>query len=225
MRRAGAFILVSAIGFITLNSMPAQDDKPKSATDSVPSSFRSYVVVDDRFPPKMAPVKRAEDRDPRDRTHKMHCFVCEQALNPVLAIFTHAKPEEASAAAKLAKQLDPVVKDLRSSSFSAFVIFLTLEKEYPLDDLRNATGGFVREERAAEVEALGKQLATPRIPFGLAARVSQSTNDWGIGEADETVVVLYNRMKVIKRWSFPAGPPSDGEIKTILDTVKTVVGK
>ena len=59
MRRAGAFILVSAIGFITLNSMPAQDDKPKSAADSVPSSFRSYVVVDDRFPPKMAPVKRA----------------------------------------------------------------------------------------------------------------------------------------------------------------------
>lgn len=191
----------------------AQDSKPAA----VPANFRSFVVVDDRYPPKVNPPKKPEDRDPRDRTFKMHDFVAERGLDPTVAVFTRAEPAADSAAGKLAKGLDPLVAKHRANRFGAFVIFLTLDSEFPADARRSPDGSFLREVEQQKVQALASQLKATHVPFGLAARKSDSTSAWGIGDGDETVVVVYDRMKVKNRWAFPQGqPPTDAQIAEIL---------
>ena len=210
------------LGFACLASavaLAAQDAKPGA---SVPSAFRSFVVTDDRFPPKTTPIKAPEDRDPRDRTDKMHCLVCEYGLNPAVLVFSRATPAEDGAAAKLARQLDLILqtREARANSFNAAVIFLTLEAEYPADAARNDKGEFLREEKAKQVKDLATQLKTPRLAFGLAAKASPVLAEWGVADGDETVVVLYNRLRLVKRWNFAAGAPTDDEIKAIAAAVK-----
>ena len=133
MRRG---LLLGFACLATAAALVAQDVKPGA---SVPSAFRSFVVTDDRFPPKVTPVKAPEDRDPRDRTDKMHCLVCEYGLNPAVLVFSRATPAEDGPAAKFAKQLDLILqtREARANSFNAAVVFLTLEAEYPADAARN----------------------------------------------------------------------------------------
>ncbi len=216
MRRGLLLGLACLAGSLPLT---AQGDKPGAA---VPSAFRSYVVADDRFPPKATPVKSPEDRDPRDRTDKMHCLVCEYGLNPAAFVLSRATPAEDGPAAKLVKQLDLIAqsREARANSFNAAAVFLTLEAEYPADTARNDKGEFLREEKAKQVKDLATQLKTPRVAFGLAAKASPVLTEWGVADADETVVVLYNRLRVVKRWNFAAGGPSDDEIKAIVAAVK-----
>jgi hypothetical protein len=196
----------------------AQD--PKQA---VPANFRSFIIVDDRYPPKVSPPKKAEDRDPRDRTFKMHDLVAERGLDPTVAVLTRAEPSADSAAGKLAKGLDPLVTKHRANSFGAFVIFLTLDKEYPADERRSPDGAFLREVEQQKVLALAAQLKTSRVPFGLAARKSEATTAWGLGDGDETVVVIYDRMRVANRWAFPQGQaPTDAQINEMLTAADKV---
>ena len=210
------------LGFACLAAavtLVAQDAKPGA---SVPSAFRSFVVTDDRFPPKVTPIKAPEDRDPRDRTDKMHCLVCEYGLNPAVLVFSRATPAEDGPAAKLAKQLDLILqtREARGNSFNAAVVFLTRDAEYPSDTRRNDKGEFVREEMAKQVKDLATQLKAPRVVFALAAKASPDLAGWGVADADETVVVLYNRLRVVKRWNFAAGAPSDDEVKAVAAAVK-----
>ena len=115
MRRG---LLLGFACLATAVTLAAQDAKPGA---SVPSAFRSFVVTDDRFPPKTTPIKAPEDRDPRDRTDKMHCLVCEYGLNPTVLVFSRATPAEDGPAAKLAQQLDLILqtREARANSFNA----------------------------------------------------------------------------------------------------------
>lgn len=213
MRRGWAVWSATLAGLTAGLTGLAQD--PKSA--AVPANFRSFIVVDDRYPPKVSPPKKADDRDPRDRTFKLHDLVAERGLDPTAAVFTRAEPAADSAAAKLAKGLDPLVAKHRANRFGAFVVFLTLDKEYPADERRSPDGSFLREVEQQKVQALASQLKTARVPFGLAARKSDATTAWGLGDGDETVVVVYDRMKVVRRWAFPQGqPPTDAQVAEVL---------
>ena len=219
MRRGLLLGFACLLGSLTL---VAQDEKPDKTGAAVPSAFRGFVVSDDRYPPKVAPVKAPEDRDPRDRTDKLHCLVCEFGLSPVAIVLSRATPAEDGPAAKLAKQLDLVLqtREARGNSFNAAVVFLTLEGEYPTDIRRNDKGEFLREEAAKQVKDLATQLKTPRVVFALAAKASPELAGWGVADADETAVVLYNRLRVVKRWNFAAGGPSDDEVKAVAAAVK-----
>jgi len=217
MRRS---LLLGFAGLAAAASLLTAQDAPPAA--AVPSAFRSFVVADDRYAPKATPIKAPEDRDPRDRTDKLHCLVCEYGLNPAAIVFTRATPAEDGPAAKLARQFDSILqgREARSNSFNAAVVFLTLAAEYPLDTARNDKGEFLREEKAKQVKDLATQLKTPRVVFGLAAKASPKLAEWGVADADETVVVLYNRLRVVQRWNFAAGGPTDDEVKAIAAAVK-----
>lgn len=213
-------------GLFAAVAVRAQDGGPRPA---VPSSFRSLIAVDDRFEPKVKPPKKAEDRDPRDRTRKMHDLVVERGLNPTVAVFTRTPPTVDSAAAKLAKLLNPLTETYRGNNFGAFVVFLLLQNEFPLDDTYvegNPMKGFVREDFAMQLRALADQLAAPKLPLGLAARKSEQTDAWGIADETDLTVVLYNRMKVVKRWDFAQGtPPTDEQLQQIIaETTKVAAG-
>lgn len=185
---------------------------------TIPGGFRSYIAADDRFPPKVVKEKDKERTEPDDRTRtgKMHCLVVETGLNPACAVFTRTDPAKAAAGpvGTLLRQLDGVVRKNRGTKATAYALFLTLDKPYPEDENRAA--------KAAAVKALADELKAPGVPFGLAAGAKEAEPGplaaWRIGDADETVVVVYNRMAEVQRWAFPADkPPTDEDVKAIVD--------
>jgi hypothetical protein len=213
MRRISLLMLALALGTLAV----AQD----GGAGSLPSSWPVYIAVDDRYPPKNTPIKSADDRDPRDRTGKMHCLICETGLNPGVIVLTRATPTEDSAAGKLAKQLETIVKDNRNNSFSGSVIFLNLEKDFPVDIRRNDKGEFDRDNLLKQVRDFSAQVKTPRLALAMAPRNSPNYAAWGIADNDETVVILFNRLKVVKKWNMV----TDAELPTILSTIKAEAGK
>ena len=94
------------------------------------------MVVDNRFPLVMKPEKgpiRDENRDPKDRTGKIHCLVCENGLSPVIAIFVRGDlkaekagaPDRTAGLKKLIKGADTLIPKYRSDKLAAFAMFLT----------------------------------------------------------------------------------------------------
>jgi hypothetical protein len=182
----------------TVATAPAQDDRP------VPGTFRSFIVAD----------PRTDLKDPRNRTNMMHDLVTESGLNPTVAVFARSTPATDDApVASLVRQLDSLAQKYRADRFGAFVIFLTLGDEYPKDTQR--------DERAKEVRDLAEQLKVPNVPFGLAAADSEAVKAWGLQAGDDITVVLFDRLKVVRRWTFSAEkPPSEDDIKAIAATVE-----
>ena len=41
--------------------------------------------------------------------------------------------------------------------------------------------------------------------------------------ADEVTVIIYNRLKIVRRWTFPADGPTDEQIKQIIAATEEVV--
>ena len=193
---------------------------PPPAGEAIPDTFRVFVAADDRFPADSV----------RNRTGKLHCFVCEHGLAPVTAVFTRADPAKAAdgPVGVLAKQLDGVVRKYRPNNAAAFVAFLSLSGEYPDDDREVGEGKArvaARIKEAEAVKALADQLKVPGVPFGLAAGKSPQTEAWGIQKGDDLVVVVYRRLKVVKRWSFPADqPPTEADLKAIGDAAEANAG-
>jgi hypothetical protein len=212
----------------------AQPGKP------VPSPFRAYMVADDRFPPKANPPVTADDRDPRDRTAKLHCLVCENGLSPVVAVFvrTDAAKLKDSGVAKLAAAVNGLIlkEEYRADRVAGFVQFLKIEgmpkaitltdpdgsqmmveldAEYPDDEQRDVY--------AADIRDLATATKAPNVVFGLAPVKSRATDAWEIGAADEVTVVIYNRLRVEGRWKFGATGPTDAQVAEIVAATEAMI--
>jgi hypothetical protein len=230
---------------------PAQDAKTKLPDNVIPAAFRSFLVYDGRFPPTKSP-DGMEQVDARNRTGKLHCLVCENGLAPVIAVFVRLRGEEgtknldpAKGVADLIKRTNALIPKYRADKLASFVMFLRLEGgtkvvtlksmkdkmevetkveqdlEYPDEDDEK------REKYKEDIVNFAKALATPNVPFGLAAEKSKAVTDWGIKEGDEVTVVVYYRMRVVKRWAFrTAGDLKEGDVTEILEAAeKAIVGK
>jgi hypothetical protein len=182
---------------------------------TLPSGFRSFIAVDQRFPPT----------DDRNRVNKMHCLVVETGLNPACAVFTRTDPAKVATGSlgTLIQQLHTVVQKHRATQATAYVIFLTLDKPYPEDDQR--------AEKVAAIKALADELKTPGVPFGLAAGARETVpgplTAWGITDSQETVIVVYKRMAEVRRWTFPENTaPTQDDIQAIVtEFEKTAQGR
>ena len=209
MRRTRAVVTVGLVGWLTA-AAAAEDVKPLAPGDPVPGMFRSYIAVDERFP-----------ADPvRTRAKKMHSLVVENGLSPVCAVFTRADPAKAADG-----PLGPLVKRLneaattpagKANNAAAFVVFLALGKSYPDEDYK------VRDQKEADAVSLAKQWNTAAVPFGLASGAKEPADKpgpltaWQVDAADETVVVVYNRLRVVGRWAFTADKPmTDADVDVI----------
>lgn len=205
----------------------------------VPSTFRAYVVVDDRFPPKVNPPVKPEDRDPRDRTNKMHCLVCENGLSPVVAVFVRADASKIggeSGVVKLAKEIDRIIPDYRADRLAGFVAFLKIQGMPKTVTVTDADGKSTaieldaeyaddekRDVYATEIRDLVKAAKTPSVPFTLAPANSKATAAWGIKPEDEVTVVIYNRLRVANRWTFGADGPNDAQVKEIIAATEKMI--
>ncbi len=217
--------LVRALGLLTLAVGPlslaiSQEPDPKPAV-AVPagviqSSFRSFVVSDERF----------EKSSPRNRAERMHDLVIDNALNPVVAIFARQQPVTNGTPnadlAKLTARMNELVldKELKAARLGSFVVFLTLGKEYPEAEGRDPATKDVRAFADA-VKKLMKAGTPLAVPLCLAASKSDAVTAWGIGETDALTVVFYREMKTIQKWSFAADkPPTDEIIKGMTDVIE-----
>ena len=212
-------IIVFALGLFTIPigyAQPPSDEEP-----NIPDNFRSFIVVDNRFPPKTLEDGKTE-ADPRDKTNRMHDMVIEQALSPTVAIYSFEEPGAGSSTAKLIQELQPIVAKNIASNLTAFVIYLRLTNEYPFaltpidgDPLK----GFVRDREAEKIREMATTLKARNIPIGLASQQPDSKfiKAWGLNPDATLTVVLYDRMRQLHRWDFSAASPLTAEmIQTIV---------
>src|SRR5438552_3088754 len=143
-------LAVFVISALALAQEEAPAAKPLKAGDKVPDTFRAFLAADQRF----------EKDSPRNRAKKMHDLVTDNGLNPVLVAFSRQEPKADSATAKLAKQMSSLVTTFKPERLGGFVVFLTLDKEYPEEDNRDA--------KAEAAENLSKQLQSANVPFALS---------------------------------------------------------
>ena len=246
--------LLAAVGFAAREPAAVRAAPPK-ATNVVPSTFRAQLVYDKRFPLKVVRQKeediKDDDRDPRDRTGKMHCLVCEYGLSPVVAIFVRETPKVGDGLSKLLTKLDAPPKaanepreglltKYKSEKLTAFAMFLKLEggtKMVPVKDPAPGEPDMVtvdleyphdekRAEKVEEVKAYFRTVNTDKIPFGLAAEKSTAVTAFGIMETTPITVVIYNRLRVVKRWELKSDELTDEKIAEILSaTTEMVTGK
>ena len=225
----------------------------------VPATFRAQLVVDNRFPPK--PKEKAkdgekekdegkakdevkdEDRDPRDRTGKIHCLVCEYGLAPTIAIFVRADLASDEDKAK-AQPLGKMLKDIgatvplhRSDKLGAFVMFLKLEggdklvavkapdgseekveaaKEYPDDEKRDVY--------AEQIRAFYATVKAADVPFGLAPTTSPSIRAFGVRDATPVTVIIYNRLRMVQRWELKLDEINDAKTAEIIAATEKMMG-
>ena len=204
-----------ALFAVAVVTAPAQEPVPPKGTPDaglkggdVPSSFRAFLVWD----------KRYDAKDVRNRADKPHCMVCENGLNPVVAVFAPAVPaDQTDPVAGLLKDLDQAAADRKADSMAASVTFLVLPDELQFDAQR--------DKLVADAKALAEQAKLRAMPVGLAAKKSKATAAWKLdgNNAEAVTVVLYNHLRVVERWTFADGKPTDADRKAILAAIEKEV--
>jgi hypothetical protein len=271
MRRHRLFGLFGLFGLLALvsGSVAGQDEAAGQPGSFVATTFRAFIVTDDRWPPVTDEKTQKKERDPKDRTNKIHDLVTENGLNPMVAIFVRTDLDKLKGDAtagrfgvgKLALEVNNLLTDkvhngvYKGARLAGFVMFLKLDffeavldekgevkksdkqtgwtklvtvknpdgsetkvemdKEYPDDEFR--------DEYASKVRDLSNAVKAQYIPFGLAPVQSKSVAKLGIKPTADVTVILYDKLKVVKRWEFGADGPTDEQIKEIIEATKEMV--
>ena len=188
----------------------AQEPAAKDGT-TVPGTFRSFIVSD----------KRTDAKDPLNRTDKLHCLVCENNLNPVVAIFARSQPQGAEdPLAKLTVELKKLlaVEGNKAKNLAGFVIFVTLDKEFQSDDKR--------DQLASAIKTWGNAIGADRVVLGLTGQTSEAVKAWNLNKEDDITVVLYHRMKLVQKpWTFGEGKMTGADIKAIIAATEAELAK
>ena len=206
MLRAATFVLF-AVAAVSAQDAPTKAPAAMKGGD-VPSAFRAFLVWDKRF----------DAKDVRNRTDKPHCLVCANGLNPMVAVFAPKIPTDpADPLVALLKDLDQAALDRKEASFAATVSFLVLPDELQFDK--------ARDKFVDEAKAMADQSKLRVVPVGLAEKKSKATAAWKLddGKAESVTVVFYHRLRVVERWTFEDGKPTDADRKAILDAIEKEV--
>ncbi len=214
MRFVRYFPIGTALSLLGAAPVVAQEPEPKPVVKDgqrIPSTFRSFIVLD----------KRTDAKDPLNRTNKLHCLVCENNLNPVVAVFARSQPKGADdPLAKLTVALGKLLAtdQYKSRNFASFVIFVTLQKEFQSDDKR--------DDFAAAIKTWGETIGAGNVVLGLTGQTSDAVKAWNLNKDDDITVVLYHRMKPVRpAWTFAEGKMTEADIKAIVTATESELGK
>jgi hypothetical protein len=255
--------LVAVPGFAALFALSclagrAQEPKAQLPPDVVPSTYRMFLVTDKRFEPlkddEGKPIIGPDGKpvqNPKNRTGKIHCLVCEYGLNPTVAIFVRADAKALGAdsgVGKLAKQVNAMVPKHRADKLGAFVAFLRLdfdgkpgtkvvtvktkrpdgtEAENKVETDQEYPDDEKRDAFAKDIADFEAALPAPSVPFGLAPEKSKANTAWKIADTDEVTVIFYHRMRIVGQpWRFAkAADLTDAKIAEIAKSIETTLGK
>src|SRR5262249_13235415 len=103
----------------------------------------------------------------------------------------------------------------RGDKLAGFVMFLRLDGEFAAEEMGDVV--------AQQIRDLSIATNATYVPFGLAPKQSPANTAWEIGENDEVTVVLYNRLRVEKRWKFGADGPTPEQIKEIVAATEEAI--
>jgi len=199
---------------------PAKVAPVETKTTLIPQGLRSFIVLDNRFTGKDDPVTN------RNRKGKIHCPICEFGLNPAILVIARKVPTDAKdPLIDLVVQLDRLGKTYKSSRFGVATVFLSLEKNFEDDDYRDRKIAEAEKPFAdAKLESSMIGITEATVAEEGQPVVSPAVKAFNIGENDAVTVILYNRLKVLDRWTFTADQPiTDDQTKTITVAVKKLL--
>jgi hypothetical protein len=213
-----------------------------SVANVVPATFRAQLVVDNRFKNPVKNPDGSESPDPRNRTGKLHCLVCEHGLAPVVAIFVRSDLKDAKATdglGKLIKGTDALIPKYRGDKLAAFAVYLRLDGGGKLVTVKGPDGGDEKVEApkeypddekrdvyAKEVRDFATAVGADNVPFGLAPTASPSIAAFGVREDVPVTVLIYNRLRMVQRWELKPEDLTDEKIGEILGaTEEMITGK
>ena len=143
MRRHRLFGLFGLFGLLALvsGSVAGQDEAAGQPGSFVATTFRAFIVTDDRWPPAVNEKTQKKETDPKDRTNKIHDLVTEFGLNPMVAIFVRTDLDKLKGDAtagrfgvgKLALEVNNLLTDkvhngvYKGARLAGFVMFLKLD--------------------------------------------------------------------------------------------------
>jgi hypothetical protein len=235
----------------------AQQPKTELPPDVLPATFRMFMASDKRF----EPLKDDEGKflvgpdgkpvpNPKNRTGKIHCLVCEYGLNPTVAVFVRADAKTLGAdsgVGKLVKQVNALIAKHRADKLGAFVAFLRLdfdgkpgtkivtvktkqangtELEEKVEVDQEYPDDEKRDVFAQNIRDFEAALPAPNVPFGLAPEKSKAITAWKVADTDEVTVIFYQRMRIVGQpWRFAkAADLSDARIAEIVQVIETNIG-
>ncbi|MCS7022179.1 MAG: hypothetical protein NZ703_10425 [Gemmataceae bacterium] len=232
----GATLLGAGVVMLLAAAKPAAtplQDPPAAA--AVPGPLPAFIVYDGRFPPIMQDGKT--ERDPRDRTNRIHCFVCEYGLAPTFILFLRADPKQITADSpmgQLIRDLDTLLSKHRADKLSGLIVFLRTEAGEKAVKLTDATGQETtiaadkeypddenRDRYVREIRDWIQALKLTNVPVALAPLTSKTIKAWNVQDQDAAALVVYRRLKLVApMWHWPTLNDLNAEqIKTILQTV------
>lgn len=166
-------------------AQPKPADTPPQDPKSIPGTFRTFIVLDQRTDPKDLKGKR-------NVTGFQHDLVVANDLNPTVAVFSRSVPKEGDdTLAKLVGKLKELTVTHRQIDLGAYLFFPVLDKVYADDAKSKAT--------ADALKKWGEALAVGGVVIGLCEKDSDQTKAWKLPDTG-VVIVFYNKLKVVKRW-------------------------
>ena len=196
-------------GSLSAQVVPKTADPPAQAANSVPGTFRAYIVLDQRTTPPKDPKAPADPKTPkepgqgpegkRNVTGFQHDLIVSNELNPTIVVFTRsAKPDDGLA--KLVGKMKELAATYKTLDFGAYLFFPVLDKVYA-DDAKS-------KPTADELKKWGEAVPVGPVVIGLSEKESEQTKAWKLPEQGVTVI-FYHRLRVVKRWDLPADGVTD----------------
>lgn len=235
----GRRLIALAMSFGLVLASRAQDPAGGAQPGQpLPGPFPAYVVGVKPSYKDTLTEERQNFGDPT-RVGKFHDLITRYGLNPTVAVFLRDDPPGADQPVeKLLQALDVAVRKHRNDRLHAFAVFLTLAPEDAAGD--KATPKFLtddnRRKRVEKIEQFQKQaklnevaegeLPDQRVPLAIAPSSSDHTRAFGLKDEAKVTVILYDNLRVRKRFEFTENKPMDeAAVKSILDEVAAMVKK
>jgi hypothetical protein len=208
---------VLAAFFFGLSAFAQEKTDP---AEDLAQGFRAYVVADPRF---------AAD-DVRHRVGKMQDLITDRGLDPFIAVFTRTIPKSPDdPLGAIIKKGDELNEKFKAKRLTSFVVFLALKDEFRRDEGRDALLTQINQYVAGAKPAkttIGLSEATVIPAEGAAAAVPQQVSALGITAEDETVILVVDKLQIVKKWKFKAGtPPTAADLEDLAKTAEAVAGR
>ncbi len=188
--RGLSVLVVSMVGASLVAAQAPGETSTAQEGQLLPGPFRVYAVTG-------------------QRPQHMHDFVTERGLKPTVAVFAlqlPANPQDPLAV--LLQKVNAAAVARAQSSFGAFAVFLTLNRDFYEDP--------DRDKRVAELDALAKQISLTQLPVGLAHPEALPVRQYGLITRDDPVamirrhlvtVLIYDKHRVQRRFTFTEDKP------------------
>ena len=196
-------VLLLSVVLLTVEMAAAADGPGLTQGSNLPGPFRPFNVANSTY------------------EGKFFCLICEHGLNPGVLIFVQNVKSVAQEAplAKLLRKLDTYALNNPKTRLRVFAVFLyaDLPDMVPVNDARAAdAANDARVAHADELRTLQKTTDLRQVVLALDGATNLQKAGYEIDPTAEVVVVLYDKLKVQKVFSYATGKLTAADVDAIL---------